>query len=135
MRIAEFQHLLDARGANLSAWPDGSRIAAERLVATDPAARAALAEARQFEDSIGHAMQAPSTSVDAAAARVLAALARDLPPQRRFALAWPAALLGVDLAPARLRLAALAAVALMGVVWGLVGPDLAAGDAVIVASA
>ena len=129
MKVAEFQDLLDAHGADLSAWPDGLRIAAERLVATEPAARACLLAAQRIEGLIGRGMNARSRPVDdAAAARVLNALARGLPRQRRFALAWPAALLDVDLAPARLRIAALAGIACLGVVLGLFGPDIGAGD-------
>ena len=129
MKVAEFQDLLDAHGADLAAWPDGLRSAAERLVATEPAARACLHAAQRIEDLIGRGMNARSRPVDdAAAARVLRALARDLPRQRRFALAWPAALLDVDLAPARLRIAALAGIACLGVVLGLFGPDIGAGD-------
>ena len=60
---------------------------------------------------------------------MLAVLREPLPRQRRFALswAWPAALLDVDLAPARLRIAALGGVAVLGIVIGLMGPDI--GDA------
>ena len=129
MKVAEFQDLLDAHGADLSAWPDELCSAAERLVATEPAARACLLAAQRIDDLIARGMNARSRSVDAAAAaRVLSALARSLPRQRRFALAWPAALLDVDLAPARLRIAALAGIACLGVVLGLFGPDIGAGD-------
>lgn len=129
MKVAEFQDLLDAHGADLSAWPDELHSAAERLVATEPAARACLLAAQRIEDLIARGMNARSRPVDdASAARVLGALARDLPRQRRFALAWPAALLDVDLAPARLRIAALAGIACLGVVLGLFGPDIGAGD-------
>src|SRR5262249_25406751 len=49
--------------------------------------------------------------------------------QRRFALSWPTALLDVDLAPSRLRLATLAGVACLGVILGLFAPDVDARDA------
>jgi len=136
MKMAEFQDLLDARGADLSAWPDAVRIQGEHLLAASPQARASLAQARRLEDLIARAIKAEGMAVDAPAVRVRQALARGLPPQRRHLLAWPAALLGVDLAPARLRIAMLAAAACLGVVLGLFGPDLGSSDAgIVIASA
>jgi hypothetical protein len=135
MKLAELQHLIDSRGSDLSAWPDELRGAAERLVAAEPAARARLRQAQRLDDLIGRGMTAPSPSLDAAAARVLARLPRELPRQRRFALSWPMALLDVDLAPSRLRIAALAGVACLGVVLGLFGPDVDARDARFVVAA
>jgi hypothetical protein len=134
MKLDEFRDRLDAHGADLSAWPEAQRAASERLLAGDPVARAALQEAQQLDRLIARSMQAAST--DASAARVLGALAQPLPPQRRSLLswAWPAALLDVDLAPARLRIAALAGVAGLGVVLGLFGPDVTDAS-VVVASA
>jgi hypothetical protein len=134
MKLDEFRDRLDAHGADLSAWPEAERAAAERLLAGDPAARVALHDAQQLDRLIARSLSAGST--DAAAGRVLAALARPLPPQRRSLLswAWPAALLDVDLAPARPRIAALAGVAALGVVLGLFGPDVTDAS-VVVASA
>ena len=132
MKLAEFQDLIDARGADLSAWPEAVRMQGEELLAASPQARAALARARSLEDLIARAIRAEGAAVGAAAVRVRLALARELPPQRRYRLAWPAALLGVDLAPARLRIAVLAAGACLGVVLGLFGPDLGSSDAGIV---
>ena len=115
MNLAEFRDRVDSDGSDLSRWPDERRIAAERLLALDAAARVALDEARRLDGLIARVMQpdAPAASAD----RVLRALARPLPPQRRSLLSrlWPAALLDVDLAPARWRLAALAGVACLGV--------------------
>lgn len=126
MTLEEFRDRLDAQGADLSAWPRAQRAAAEHLLAAEPAARAWLLRARQFDGLIARSMKAGSTSPDVSADRVLAALARPLPPQRRSLLswAWPAALLDVDLAPARLRIAALGGVACAGIVLGLFGPDV-----------
>jgi hypothetical protein len=134
MKLDEFRDRLDAHGADLSAWPEAQRAAADRLLADDPAAHAALQEVRQLDRLIARSVQGGST--DASAARVLARLAQPLPPQRRSRLswAWPAALLEVDLAPARLRIAALAGVAALGVVLGLFGPDVTDAS-VVVASA
>jgi hypothetical protein len=133
MKLDEFRDRLDAHGADLSAWPEAQRMAAERLVASDPAARTAFLEAEQLDHLIARSLQAGSP--DAAAARVLATLARPLPPQRPSLLswAWPMALLDVDLAPARLRIAALAGIAGLGVMIGLFGPDVT--DASLVAAA
>jgi hypothetical protein len=133
MKHDEYRDLLDDLGADLSAWPEAQSAAAERLLADDPAARAALQEAQQFDRLIAHSLAGSS---DASAARVLVALAQPLPPQRRSLLswAWPAALLGVDLAPARLRIAALAGVAALGVVLGMYGPDVTDASVVVASS-
>jgi len=130
MKLDEFRDRLDAHGADLSAWPQPQRVAAERLLAGDTAARTALQEAQQLEHLIARSM---TGSTEASTGRVLAALVQPLPPQRRSLLswAWPAALLDVDLAPARLRIAALAGVAALGVVLGLFGPDVTDASVVI----
>jgi hypothetical protein len=128
MTLAEFVELLDMHGGRLAAWPDGQRRAAERLVAGDAAAAARLHEAQRIDRLIVRGMNASGKSVDAAAGRVLARLARELPPQRRSLLSWPRALLDFDLAPSRPRLAALAGMAVLGLILGLFIPDLAARD-------
>jgi len=107
MTLAEFQDVLDARGGDMSLWPAELRQAAERLVAADPQAEACLRQARRLDDLVRHGLRTRAALPDAAAARVVGRLTRDLPRQRRFALPWPALLLEVDLAPARLRIAAL----------------------------
>ena len=65
----------------------------------------------------------------AAAARVLTALARPLPPQRRSWRHWPTALLDWNFAPAWPRLAALAGCAALGFAIGTVSPAPRALDA------
>jgi hypothetical protein len=129
MNLAEFLDLLDARGGDLSAWPDADRVRGEHLLAANPQARAALAKARSLEDLIARTIKAEGMAVDAAVVRIRQAFARELPPQRRYRLAWPAALLGVDLAPARLRIAVLLVGACLGLALGLFGPDLGSSDA------
>lgn len=126
MKLDEFRDRLDAHGADLAAWPQDQRMAAERFLATEPAARTALDKAERLDRLIARSLAAGSRSQDASASRVLAALARPLPPQRRPLLSWswPTALLDVDFAPARLRIAALAGIAGLGVVLGLFGPDV-----------
>jgi hypothetical protein len=135
MNLAEFQDRLDALGADLALWPERERQAAERLVATQAAAQARLDRARELDALLSRAARHDASGDAASAARVLAALHSPLPRQRRFAWArlWPAALLDVDLAPARLRIAALGGVAVLGIILGLFGPDL--GDAGAGASA
>jgi len=131
MTLAEFRDLLDAHGVHLSTWPDELRHRAEHLLASEAAARRRLAEAQRFERLLARQMTLPARSLDASSGRVLRALAGPLPRQRgwrRFALSWPTALLDFDLAPARLRIAALAGIAALGVALGLLGPDVGIGD-------
>lgn len=118
MTLARFERLLDAHGADLARWPQGQRAAAERLLAADPGATAALAQARAL-DAL---MAREPAAADAQAARIVQAIeARRLPPQRRRFLwrRWPAELLNLDFTPAWPRLAALAGVAALGFVIGL----------------
>lgn len=131
MDIARLRDLLDARGADLSAWPPADRTAAERLLAADPRAAACLAEAQALDRSIRAALRgADGDAADAAAARrALAALAaRPLPHQRRLWLRrrWPAALLEVDFAPAWARVAVLTGIAALGIGMGLLVSDVTA---------
>jgi anti-sigma factor RsiW len=117
MTLARFQRLLDVHGADLARWPQPQRDAAERLLATDGAAAAALAQARALDALIGRddVAQPDATGV----LRALAA--RPLPPQlRRFLWRqWPSELLSFDFAPAWPRLVALAGVAALGFIIGL----------------
>jgi hypothetical protein len=129
MNITEFQDRLDAYGAELAGWPQEARDAAEHLLVGDSTARSALAQARQLDDLLTRSAERDAEANQVSAARVLAALRSPLPPQRRFAWAWPAALLEVDLAPARWRIAALAGVAGLGIILGLFGPDWGDGGA------
>jgi anti-sigma factor RsiW len=118
MTLARLQHALDAYGADLSRWPRSQRSAAERLMASDPAAAAAFSQARALDALI--AREAASTQANAAG--VLRRLeTRPLPPQRRRFLwrQWPNELLNLDFAPAWPRLAALAGVAAFGFAVGL----------------
>jgi hypothetical protein len=118
MTLARFQHLLDVHGADLARWPQPQRAAAEGLLAADGAAVSALAQARALD-----ALIARETPANADATGVLRTLAvRSLPPQRRRFLwrRWPSELLTFDFAPAWPRLAALAGVAALGFVIGLV---------------
>jgi hypothetical protein len=116
MTLARFRHLLDVHGADLARWPQPQRAAAERLLATDRTATSALAPARALDALIAREAPADATGV----LRALAA--RPLPPQRRRFLwrRWPSELLTLDFVPAWPRVAALAGVAALGFVIGLV---------------
>jgi len=117
MTLTRFQRLLDIHGAAPARWPQPERAAAERMLAADSAATAALAQARALDALIGREGEMP-----AEATGVLRALAvKPLPPQRRRFLwrRWPNELLTLDFAPAWPRLAALAGVAALGFVIGL----------------
>jgi len=116
MTLARFRHLLDVHGADLARWPQPQRAAAERLLATDRTATSALAQARALDALIAREAPADATGV----LRALAA--RPLPPQRRRLLwrRWPSELLTLDFVPAWPRVAALAGVAALGFVIGLV---------------
>ena len=118
MTLARFQHLLDVHGADLARWPQPQRAAAERLLATDGIATSALAQARALDALI--AREAPAKADATGVLRALAA--RPLPPQRRRLLwrRWPSELLTLDFVPAWPRVAALAGVAALGFVIGLV---------------
>src|SRR5213593_4368880 len=138
MKLAQFQHLLDGYGADLSRWPADVRLEAERTMATDPAAAFAFAQGLQLDALIARGIApraAPGApgAEEAAASRIAAALNRPLPAQRHRALWrwWPAELSDFDLAPAWPRIAALAGVAVLGFALGLTGVDtrLAAGPA------
>jgi anti-sigma factor RsiW len=118
MTLARFQRLLDVHGADLARWPQPRRAAAERLLATDDAAAAALAQARALDTLIARERLARADATG-----ILRALAGGpLPPQRRRFLwqRWPSELLTLDFAPAWPRLAALAGVAALGFVIGLI---------------
>jgi hypothetical protein len=117
MTLARFQHLLDVHGADPARWPQPESAAAERLLAADDDATAALAQARALDAFI-----ARGGEVHTDASGVLRSLtAQRLPPQRRRFLwrQWPSELLTFDFAPAWPRLAALAGVAALGFVIGL----------------
>ena len=61
MNLADFTRLVDAYGADLNRWPQQWRSAALDLARSDPAAEAALGEARILDDVLDAApIQAPS---------------------------------------------------------------------------
>jgi len=78
-----FSDLLDSRGSDLAIWPDADRIAAERLIASDPGAAKAFEEARNLDRLIGLSLSegAPEGDHEAIASRILAGLPKRLPAQ------------------------------------------------------
>ena len=71
MTIERLKALAEAYGADLRRWPASERPFAESLVATDPAARAALEEAAAMDVLLD--ASPPPTPPAALAARILAA--------------------------------------------------------------
>lgn len=111
MIFERFKELLDAFGADFKRWPETERAAARALIAREPAARAALAEACRL-DALLDLYDLPADM--AAEARLRTAL--DAVPAgatvRHVLASWP-------------RAAALAATLLLGVATGMVASNLA----------
>ena len=59
-----FEELLEAKGADLAAWPEAERRAAERLLADSAEARAALAQARSLDDLLAGALAPEAAGPD-----------------------------------------------------------------------
>ncbi len=124
MMLDEFRHALDVQGSDLSQWPQPLRGKAEALVKADPAARAALEDARHIDALIEVSVRGEAAMPADIAARALARLdATALPRQHGRRSHWPAILLNLDFAPAWPRVAALACCAVLGVIVGLSGVD------------
>ena len=129
MTLAEFQDLLDAHGVHLSSWPDELRARAERFLPR--AGGRQRLRAQRFERLItrgepagsGRSMRRPAA---------LRALAGDLPRPRDSASAACAVVADgaavVRPGAGRLRIAALAGIAALGVALGLLRPDFGSGD-------
>lgn len=113
MRLTRFRRLVDAHGPELTRWPVGAQRAAQRLLAADPAARAALERARRLGDLLAHAPAPPASE---AQRRVLAAL--DRLPAQQSPYWWPAPIQLWDLLPRWPRAAALVAMAVLGILVG-----------------
>ncbi len=125
MNIIQLRQLLEVHGADLSSWPDDRRVAAQQLITADPAAADAHVHATRLDALINGALARSPTddaAATASALRVAAALStRQLPRQHRTWRWWPAELAAFDFAPAWPRIAALAGVAALGFLVGLVG--------------
>ena len=113
MHLKRFRKLLDIHGPKIARWPAGTQRAARRLIATDPAARGVLDGARRLGDLLARAPAPPAVD----AARIAAALTRlpaQQPPYR-----WTTPIELWDLLPRWPRAAALAAMAVLGILVGL----------------
>jgi hypothetical protein len=121
MRIARFRQLLEAKGPDLSRWPTPWADAARRLVATDATAARELDTAKRLEQLVIRHLTEQRTDAGSAEAVVRRLGTAALPPQRsHWFTAWlPLELLRFDFSPSWPRVAALAAVAGLGFVFGL----------------
>lgn len=75
MKLEEFRETLDAKGADLSAWPEGERRAAETLLAASAEARQALQQALALDALLSETLApaaAPAGLRDAILAEVAA---------------------------------------------------------------
>jgi hypothetical protein len=52
MDVSEFEDLIDRLGEDMSRWPDGRRVAAERLLVTSREAQTLLEEARTLRQAL-----------------------------------------------------------------------------------
>jgi hypothetical protein len=114
MTFEQFKYFLGAYGAALERWPAVRRAEAEALLARSSVAAAALGEARRLDDLLDRFVPARDEALERRiAARVAALVHRPAVPARGGSLRpslgwyWP-------------RMAILAAVALLGVVTGIV---------------
>ncbi len=90
MNRDRFQDLLDANGSDLATWSAAERAGAERLIASDAGAAAALGEARRLDRLVHLSLaEAPGRDEEAAAARILTALPGKLPAQAESGAVLP----------------------------------------------
>lgn len=84
MNRSRFQKLLDRYGGDLMKWPEAERRALKHAALGDVEAHEVMEQARVLDRLIQHALEddAYVWGRDAAAARVLARLSRNLPDQR-----------------------------------------------------
>ena len=131
MTLERFLELLDTCGSGLATWRAADRIAAERLIASDPAAAKAFEEARRFDGLIRRSLGADGaeSEFNAIASRILAGLPEKLPAQVASAMkrparpapekSWKAWTFRPAAAPLWPRVAALSFAAALGVTLGL----------------
>jgi hypothetical protein len=132
MSLTQFVEFLDVHGADPAHWPERRRAAAQKLLAANADARAALATAANLDAALARCCERPNVNSgdpweNLAIARVMARLQAPLPPQPQGLLPrlLAAALLEFDFAPAWPRFAALAGVAFLGFAVGLSDVGLA----------
>ena len=113
MTVTEFRDLLDAYGPDWSQWLEADRIAAQKLLRDEAAARAAFAEAEALHRLLGGALGKGEASAG------LRARIADIPRQHPQARAERGSWLGALLQPWRIGLVATTISAVLGVVIGL----------------
>jgi hypothetical protein len=123
MRRRAFRRLLDTQGADPSRWPADRHAAAQGLLAIDAEARKALDEAQRLEALLAGFVVPEELCDDRRAVALLSSL-----PAQRLPLRWlPPLLSRWDFTPAWSRVAALAAVAVLGIMVGMVDPRTTSG--------
>jgi len=123
MTFEQFKYFLDAYGANLARWPIEQRIAAQAFIVSSSAAAAALAEARRLDAVLDlAAMPRDELGERRLVARLAAQIGR---PAQRVAGDFIDRLFS----PVWSRAAVVAAMALLGIVTGVIEIEQPAFDA------
>ena len=137
MTFEQFKYYLDVYGASINRWPAELRREAEAFLGSSPAAAAAQAEVGRLDRVLDRFAPARDAAAEARLMARVAARAAATPPAGRgldalldFGWLWPQALWP--------RAAVLAAVALLGIVTGIIQIEQAptetvAGDLTLVA--
>lgn len=119
----DLAQLLEAYGADQARWPAARRSSVEGVLASDPRARAMLAEAAAFDRLLDGAASVPPEREHALAQRIVAMAQANAPPLDRrpvvVAFKRPAGRLTVDIH--RAAVASLAASLLLGMFVGSSG--------------
>jgi hypothetical protein len=117
MNFEQFKYFLDAYGASLHRWPAERRAEAEAFIAGSSAAIAAIAEARRLDAGLESLVLLRDELRERRIVARAAEFAQD-PPPKRIVLFEP--LLGSLATSYWSRAAVVAAVALLGVVTGVI---------------
>jgi hypothetical protein len=87
MDVSEFEDLIDRLGEDMYRWPEGQRLAAEKLIASSAAAKELLVQARALRQALtAPPVRAPADLVD----RIVAAAGKlnaEAPPAKGEAVA------------------------------------------------
>lgn len=115
MTIEQFMYYLDAYGASLHRWPPELRAAADAFLASSPSAMAARSETARLDAVLDRYRVTPDLASETRVRLRATALAARLPTRAGADFAW-----GLWAAPVWQRATALAFVALLGVMTGVV---------------